>query len=177
MTNLTKSVPLTRDALRFCRNAQAVVFRASGIGTDLEHSEIELQLSEEPKMEATLTVASTLTEYNRNGNGCGIATRDKRQNAFEMIHGAQYDGAGWLSLCKVFRAGDVLRLHWVAGNNNGYVQDANLNRDELHLQIFRRKSGKNGGNPRTGSDNFPMFAEFLLSVQVCRDNSARMVRP
>jgi hypothetical protein len=63
---------------------------------------------------------------------------------------------------KVLREGDVLRLHWTAGNNSQQMRDADLTADELHLWVHR------------GTRD---VAKFLLDTYVGPDHSARMVRP
>lgn len=66
----------------------------------------------------------------------------------------------WRTVLDLLRAGDCLMLCWVAGNNNGYLDEAALYSDELFVVIRR-------GQRRW---------TFLVAHSVCPANTARMIR-
>ena len=142
--------PLTKDAVKYLRQAKSVVFRSREIGAKYEQSTIELELSTEPKVETSIEVACKLTSHN-----------GPKASAFDMIHGAQYYPT-WGTFARSIRVGDLLTLLWGAGHDNQYTKDANLHCDHLSIAIDR--AGKRWG-------------EFMINVSVCPDNSARMVQP
>lgn len=77
--------------------------------------------------------------------------------------------AEWATVVNFLKAGDEIHLLWEANNNNQYLDDAKLVRDELHLEVWRKghRIDPNIGR-RVGS--------FLLEVYVGEPNSARLVR-
>jgi len=79
--------------------------------------------------------------------------------AFAMIHAAGLDDV-WCSIVGFLRTGDVLSLRWRAGNNNQYLREADLHRDELRLAIRRGQRGWT----------------FLVDIATGPDNTARMIR-
>lgn len=143
------STPLSKEAVRYLRQARSVVFRSRDVGDKYETHTIELELESDPKVETSLLVA---------GN---IRSQDAHRSAFDMIHGSQYCPL-WCSFARLVRAGDTLTLLWQANCDNQYTKDAGLHSDRLHVAIDR--NGKRWG-------------EFVLSVSVCPDNTARMVQP
>lgn len=76
-----------------------------------------------------------------------------------MIHVARLDDV-WRTIVALLRAGDVLTLQWRASNNNQYLRDAGLHRDELRLAI------------RRGQRHWT----FLVDLGTSPDNTARMIR-
>lgn len=80
--------------------------------------------------------------------------------AFYMIHHAPYDKV-WLTIASILKPNDVLKLAWhYDGYTNGYCDKNSLHADSLHLEVLR-------GDKKL---------EFLVSVGVCEDNTARMIR-
>jgi hypothetical protein len=75
-----------------------------------------------------------------------------------MVHAARLDDV-WCSIAAFLRVGDILSLHWRASNNNEYLIDAGLHRDELRIGIRR-------GQRRW---------TFLADVETCPDNAVRMI--
>lgn len=88
-----------------------------------------------------------------------IATGDT-VSAFYWVNAAQYNHR-WRSVVQLLRIGDVLSLHWVAGNNNQYIDGAGLFADEITMVISRPT-----GDP----------LHLFLGYSVVADNSARMIR-
>jgi hypothetical protein len=104
---------------------------------------------------------TAITAYSRDENiEWTHAGSEPLAAAFAMIHSASVSDR-WKTIVRLLRAGDRVTLSWVANNNNGYVKEAGLYRDELRMRIDRDKSE-------------PLV--FLVEVSVCPDNSARMVR-
>jgi hypothetical protein len=79
--------------------------------------------------------------------------------AFEMLHSAQVTET-WQTIVGLLRVGDDLKLVWAAGNSNGYLEESNLHRDELRLEVTR--NGKR--------------LTFHVATSVCPNNSARMIK-
>ncbi len=69
-------------------------------------------------------------------------------------------GEPWRTAVGLVRVGDRLKLRWVAGNNNHYLDNAGLFMDELYL-VARRGQRE---------------LWFALARTVCADNTARMIR-
>lgn len=79
--------------------------------------------------------------------------------AFQMLYGRHDEE--WQTIASLLRAGDQLELEfWADSHTNGYCEEANLHADSLRLHVRR-------GEKRL---------VFLLSVAVCADNLARMIR-
>lgn len=64
------------------------------------------------------------------------------------------------SIIAVIRLGDELDIHW-RENNNDYLRDAALCKDECFLHIYRKDT---------------MKYSFMIDVRVCKNNSGRMIR-
>lgn len=88
------------------------------------------------------------------------STYDAVYEAFHMSHSSQYSDT-LQTILRLLRAGDELTLYWVAGNSNGYLEEANLYRDELKLVVMR-------GGKRA--------LTFNVDTSICANNTARMVR-
>lgn len=70
------------------------------------------------------------------------------------------------TILRVVRPGDRITAIWVRDNDNGYIEKSGprLHRDELQLDV-RRPGGRR-----------PVQFNFLVSVSICEDNTARMTR-
>lgn len=79
--------------------------------------------------------------------------------AFHMIHTAEYRET-WRTVVELIRAGDRVRLDWVADNNSTTLVEHELHADELRLHIARGER--------------KMI--FHIATSVTPDNSARMIR-
>jgi hypothetical protein len=86
---------------------------------------------------------------------------DAKPAAFHMIHDSDHS-LTWQTIVKLLRPGDEITLRWRAGNNNGYLREAGLHADDLHLRVRRGDTARE--------------MEFLIARSVCQDNSARMVK-
>lgn len=82
------------------------------------------------------------------------------RQAFAMVSSYKI---GWVSILKTLRKGDEITLGWRDDHGtNGYLHDAGLHADELHLVVWRK--GK-------------LQYEFTVETSVTANNTARMVQP
>lgn len=65
----------------------------------------------------------------------------------------------WRTVTDLVKPGDRVTLHWVAGNNNEYLTDAELFNDEVLLCVARGKRK----------------LVFAVAHTICADNTARMI--
>lgn len=89
---------------------------------------------------------------------------------FSMLHSGRFNEE-WMTIVGFVRAGDELRLDWSPdGMTNGYVEKSRvvegcgeglqLHADVLYLKVIR------------GKKRF----SFMVDVEICVDNSARMIK-
>lgn len=113
-----------------------------------------------------LRVASSMSGYAEEGFGMWRGQDFPNATGFHMIHSPRYNDE-WQTVVSLLRTDDVLTMVWSADNNTGTARDFGLHIDELRLRIDR-----NGGAPAEKGSTLT----FLLTVSMCRDNSARMIR-
>jgi hypothetical protein len=160
--------------LQALRRADSVVFHLTGDGTAYIDAHLSTVTHPEPRI-FTATEQRLFPDIDGSDRRRRIPVTagivgfdDKRRwheqglpdaTASAMIHVARLDEL-WRSIAAFLRVGDVVSLHWWASNNNGYITQAGLHRDELRLVIRR-------GRRRWA---------FLVKVELCPDNTARMIR-
>jgi len=105
-----------------------------------------------------IKVASDVVGYadNRRWHEHGQAAA----TALATVHAAGLDDV-WRTVAALLRTGDIIGLHWTAGNNSRGIDEAGLHTDELRLVVHR-------GRRRW---------VFLLDVRVGVDNTNRMIVP
>lgn len=140
---------LSKEDLKALKNADSVCFDLSN-GNHSIHAVKERENSEDGfRQTVKMDVAGSVTSY---------------QSDFTPTHGFVYLGsikfdAQWQTVVSFLKENDELWLRWTADAGNGYVKDANLHYDTLHLTVKRSKQ-----------------FEFHIYDSVCPDNSARMLR-
>ena len=144
-----KAIPLTAQSVRELRKAQNVSFHLKSLGGTFPECFLNAQIIRDPDMTLRVDCAAQMTSYN-----------GQRSNGFAMIQCADLSKE-WSTFAKLLKANDEIRLTWTAGNNNQYVKDAGLHRDELRGEIWRK--GK------------PLYS-LLLDTSVCPENTARMIQ-
>jgi hypothetical protein len=106
----------------------------------------------------------------------GTSLTPENTNCFEAFSSAQYEDI-WITVASFLKEGDVLTLQWCADHfNTGYLERSlvgegwgegmKLHADALYLMVRK---------PAKGQKKRQQFS-FLLSVSVCVDNTARMIR-
>jgi hypothetical protein len=74
----------------------------------------------------------------------------------------------WQTIVSLLRPGDCIKLCWLRdGYSNDYLRKASVHADRLDVVVERKGSKPNSRLRRM---------RFMLSVQCCEDNTARMIR-
>ncbi|ALA07293.1 hypothetical protein SECTIM467_169 [Brevibacillus phage SecTim467] len=84
-----------------------------------------------------------------------------------VLSAALYE-ATWETIARLIRVGDILKLHWRANNNDNYITNAKLYKDELYMEVRRLSKGTNP-TPST-------VMTFLIATTICENNAAKMIR-
>jgi len=113
-----------------------------------------------------ITCDVTMYGYSQNGFESWNLESAPGASAFHYGFAAKYDKP-WQTIAGLLRAGDRLRLEWVADNNNDNVRGVGFHCDELRLIVVRT-------NKRTDASHDTMT--FRIVTQVGPDNSARLIR-
>lgn len=103
---------------------------------------------------------SSLSGYSGSSGMSTWAGSDRPQAvAYHTMH---HRSDEWETITGLMRAGDSVRLSWLAGNNSDVLRKAGFHCDELRLSIHRGES---------------RVMRFLITRSVGPHNSARMIRP
>lgn len=142
---------LTTEQIRALKKADAVVFH-------FRNGEHFIRAIKEDKdefghkdREIRIDVQGSITSYNRD-------LGEVEQASYIENH-TQSDKA-LQTIFSHLKKDDTIHLHWVANNNNGYLDRAGLYQDELYLQIHR--NGK--------------IKEYQVGTSVTPNNSAKMIK-
>lgn len=87
----------------------------------------------------------------------------EKLRAFEMIYAGDFYPKVQTIISNL-RVNDVISLKWIMDNNNDYVKNAGLHKDDLVIEVNRDGKQK------------VKRLEFLVHSSVCEDNSARMIK-
>ncbi len=113
-------------------------------------------LSEERTRE--IAVDATLQGYTGTDGRSWFGSDRPNVTAFYLMH---HRSADWDTITAPLRAGESIRLWWKAGNNTQNHDSVGFYCDELRLVVMRDDVAAR---------------QYLISVQVGPDNSARMIR-
>lgn len=165
---IVTAAPLTRDDLRWLSKATTMAAQRSHCGDTIRVEIARRFETRRPGADelAVVTVAATRTvqvlgsvrDLQRSGNDTPEAKMVYRCHAW-LPH--LQSNALWQTALRHTRVGDRLELRWVAANDNGYLNRADLHLDQLLLAVIPPKAREQ---------------VFSLAVSTCPDNTARMIR-
>ncbi len=141
------STGITRTVINQLKRAELVCFRHTPPAGTIEFG------SGASAFLQTLTVGSTIKSF----------YDGPKTFAFEGLTVPLHDEV-WQTFLSLLRPSDRVSLYWKASNSNGYTKDAGLYRDELYIIVDRHRGAKG------------VTLRFFLSVSICPDNTARMIR-
>jgi hypothetical protein len=151
-TTDTTASPLTAQDIKVLRSADALCYRLDTKGDVSQIEAIKEASRDNPwEQRKVLPIAFEIENYEKGVRVVGAWVRLPRY---------KWDATPLGTLLDLLRPGDELSARLITGNNNGYMTEAGLHRDEFVLQLTRGKK--------------KML--FLLEVSVCPQNSARMAR-
>lgn len=174
MATTTETHVLTRDDLKALRQADTVSFHHYHGKSCLSATKRVRKAGPFDDQERRYEVACASTFS-------GICDAPGQMQCFAMEYSSAYS-IEWRTIVGCLKVGDEVTLHWWAdGYRSGYVERARvtehsseggspglgmtLHADALYLKVRRQTRG--GKTVRLG---------FLVTVSICPDNTARMIR-
>ena len=164
METTIQTVGLTSDDVKALRQADQVSFH-------FHQDQGSIVATKRVKNPGPFGERERRHEFNVSSSFSGNKGSKPRQ-CFAMEHGASYSET-WQTIAQSLKAGDEVTLHWSAdGERTGYLEGAKVSQDntcaagmELHADALYLQVRR--GDKRLS---------FFLSVSICPDNTARMIR-
>lgn len=151
--------PLTREHIRELRKADRVSFTHSQSGHRIRvtrpvsqgsQDEISIEIPVDSVVNG-MTGVENAEEFRKNCN-CHLL----------LWANCGFHSRQWGTVAELLKPGDHIILHWGRDyHTNENTRKADLHADRLELQVVRRDRRK---------------YSFLIEVQICPDNTARMIR-